>query len=98
VRFAKWDKKILKYWADLTFSFQLEKKAEDAESSIADLNQQLIDLTTADCMSRVRDRQDTLLHSIQQKHNREMFTLKEKMDETTKVLEEKVKTGNIWIF
>ncbi|XP_064645190.1 centrosomal protein of 152 kDa-like [Lineus longissimus] len=68
---------------------EYEKNIEDAESTISDLNQQLIDLTTADCMSRARDRHDTLIHSIKQKHDREMFALKEKMDETTKILEEK---------
>ena len=70
---------------------QLEAKLAHAETTIDDLNQQLLNLGKSDTLTRQRDRQDTMLKCMQQKHQTEVFHLQEKLDAVQKDLTEKVR-------
>ena len=71
------------------------KSLQTAESTIETLNQQLAEMGASDSLSRARVEHERVLAGVQQRHDKEVKVLKEKIENLTDKLNEVV--GSVWI-
>lgn len=64
---------------------------ETAESTIENLNTQLAELECSESLTRARQQHDSIVSGMQQKHEKQILLLKEKIDELNAVSDEKVR-------
>lgn len=69
---------------------QAVKSLQTAESTIETLNQQLAEMGASDSLSRARVEHDRVLAGVQQRHDKEVKVLKEKIENLTDKLNEVV--------
>lgn len=65
---------------------QLLKKLQIGESTIENLSHQVQELHDTESLSRARNEHEAVVSSLSQRYEREIFALKEKLDETSNAL------------
>ena len=69
---------------------QLIKKLQTGEAAIESLNAQVHDLGSSESLLRAKEQHESLLNSMKQKYESEIYELKETLDQSDRGLEEKV--------
>ena len=71
------------------------KSLQTAESTIETLNQQLAEMGASDSLSRARVEHERVLAGVQQRHDKEVKVLKEKIENLTVKLNEVVGSDSV---
>ncbi|KAK7497810.1 hypothetical protein BaRGS_00010944 [Batillaria attramentaria] len=76
---------------------ELSKRLQSAETTIENLTHQLAELRESDSLSQARSQHDAVVSSMQQRFDKEILTLKEKLDAANESIAEKNKEiAGLW--
>ena len=62
-------------------SFQLVSKLHVSETTIDSLNQQLVELSRSESLTRAKEQHESITNAMKKKHDEQVLTLKQKLDE-----------------
>ena len=65
-----------------TVSSQVISKLHVAETTIDSLNQQLVELSRSESLTRAKEQHESVVNSMKKKHEEQVLALKQKLDET----------------
>ena len=62
-------------------SFQAVSKLHISETTIDSLNQQLVELSRSESLTRAKEQHESIINAMEKKHDEQVLTLKQKLDE-----------------
>ena len=62
-------------------SFQVISKLHVAETTIDSLNQQLVELSRSESLTRAKEQHESVVNAMKKKHEGQVLALKQKLDE-----------------
>ena len=71
-------------------SFQVISKLHVAETTIDSLNQQLVELSRSESLTRAKEQHESVVNAMKRRHEEEVLTLKQKLDEAVLSRDHKV--------
>ena len=71
-------------------SFQVISKLHVAETTIDSLNQQLVELSRSESLTRAKEQHESVVNVMKRRHEEEVLTLKQKLDEAVLSRDHKV--------
>lgn len=71
-------------------SFQVIGKLHVAETTINSLNQQLVELSRSESLTRAKEQHESVVNAMKRRHEEEVLTLKQKLDEAVLSRDHKV--------